>query len=120
MARLEVNLDETARCLSSGDPENLIDLNSEFHTTILQASRNLRLQRINDEISALLRCYWMLVLRISPERIHMVADHREIFCKLQDVNGPGASLAMRQHIVKDLGIVRDRIDRVIETNWYLS
>lgn len=102
---LERTLVETEKLVGRNDEKStdeMLALNSRFHTLITEFSQNRRLQKQLSELRTLIYYYMHLNIQGDNRKKTIFQDHREIFIHIRKGDGRGASEAMEQHIARDL------------------
>jgi DNA-binding GntR family transcriptional regulator len=110
-AAMRAALDRVAPCLESGDHEQFMHTDLDFHRTLADAARN---PPISEFLSGLhercLRMYFLSVSRNQHE-VRILPEHEEIFAALVRRDADGAAEAMRKHIASLRNNVRDLLEQ---------
>lgn len=104
--QLKQNLLLTGESLYHNQMEKLLHLNSEFHHLIWRLSGNTRFIHVLDNVSQLIQFYCLIVLNINNRRTNIFQEHQEILEAINEGNATRAQVAMREHIEKDLIVIR--------------
>ncbi|MCL6517542.1 GntR family transcriptional regulator [Alicyclobacillus sp.] len=111
LQRLETLQRETERVVAVMDVQRLVALNTAFHTEIVAACHNRRLQRVFHEVSTLIEYYCRLVLHINQMQTNIVAEHLRVLDALAAGDAEGAYTAMYEHILRDTEVIRRNMAR---------
>jgi len=107
LAAMRATLDRIATCLVSGDGEQFMSIDLEFHRMLASAARN---RAISDFLAGMheqcARVYFLSVSTNSHD-LRIMDEHQEIFAALVRRDADGAAEAMRKHIASLRGNVRD-------------
>ncbi len=106
LAILERNIEKTADCLQTGNGNELVVLNHEFHSQIWLESGNKRFYEILENVSSLSHYYLLSVFHLNSEQSNVIAEHRAIYEALRKQDAEMAYEAMTRNIVKDLAKIQ--------------
>lgn len=104
LKRLEAIMEDTKKAVDSGEDEKetLIRLNGSFHDTIMDMSRNHRLQKQLYDLRAL-AFYYRSMNAQGEGRLQEIYDqHHGIYSSISERNAEKAAILMAQHIANDL------------------
>lgn len=105
LSDLKANIEETRQCIAAGENEQLIPLNSRFHSLVLQAAGNKRIIQARENIEALINYYSYMIFRKNNMQTNIVQEHTDVYMALRDGYPQQAYEAMYGHIQIDLTIV---------------
>jgi DNA-binding GntR family transcriptional regulator len=100
-ARLTKIVDRMRQLVGTDRLSEMADLDSEFHTTVIEASENARLQQVWRGMDPFV---WMLVGLIRQEQggvpARLIPEHEEVIAALDTNNPRVAEDAIHSHIVR--------------------
>lgn len=111
-------LDELSRILmetekainEKRDPKSIIELNSKFHSSILEFSRNKRLQKQTEDLRGLTYFYRILSFKGKNRPKEILEEHQQILYYIKKRNSEKASMQMNKHLEHDLNHLLDILD----------
>jgi DNA-binding GntR family transcriptional regulator len=89
---------ELSRSVSQGDPEDLMELDRQFHATIAEATKNLVLANILRSLHERSLRHWFISLSGENRDAKVAAEHAEIASAILSRDGDKAERVMREHI----------------------
>ncbi len=104
---METNLTATRQAVDNRNIHELVDLNTAFHSFILELCGNHRFKKIMNEVSEWIRYYWPIVLRMNSLQTDIYEEHYVIYQAFDHNDGRLAAEKMKEHIGHDLKVIND-------------
>ncbi len=99
--------------LSRGDHERLVQLDSQFHSSLWRIQDNTRLSQMLEDLNAQVR-YFMRITRPGDE-LDYPSTHRELISALQSGDINRAKAEIREHILSTAMRAIARLDSTVPT-----
>lgn len=115
LEQLAHNIENTKKVIADGEMEKLIQLNSEFHKIVLDASGNRRFLQSVRNIEALINYYSYIIFRKNNMQTNIVQEHGRVLKAMMRHDGEAGYNAMYSHIYQDLSVVKPVYDEKRET-----
>ncbi|QQE79357.1 GntR family transcriptional regulator [Alicyclobacillus sp. SO9] len=110
LEQLQQNIEVTKQVIADGEMEKLIQLNSEFHGIVLDASGNRRFLQSVRNIEALINYYSYIIFRKNNMQTNIVEEHGKILRAMAHHDAEAGYHAMYSHIYRDLSVVKPVYD----------
>jgi len=81
--------------------EEVIGLNTKFHSLLIEYSRNSRLQRQLNDLKSLLHLYRVINFQGHNREWDIYREHLDIFTAIKDRQAGQAAAAMTRHLMND-------------------
>jgi len=99
---LQHTLHNTEIALKKKNYEEVVRLNTLFHDAILNASKNVRLQVMMENIHSLIVLYRQIIFENFSMDYNFLPDHQAILNALSEGNSEVAAKNMENHIMNDM------------------
>lgn len=99
---LQHTLHNTEIALKKKNYEEVVRLNTLFHDVILNASKNVRLQVMMENIRSLIVLYRQIIFENFSMDYNFLPDHQAILNALSKGNSETAAKYMENHIMNDM------------------
>jgi DNA-binding GntR family transcriptional regulator len=95
---LEQNIKDFGQAIEANDEDTLLDLNSDFHSRILQASASPLLNRLLGELHGEVERVSRAAASNMPAGIWSLEDHQALFEALKNRDGAKAAQIAKRHV----------------------
>lgn len=105
LVKLQENVEQTQRAVTTGDGPGIISYNTEFHLLIVESTNNSRLIHSFQSYTPLIDYYCLLVLTLNQQQTDIVAEHQAVVNALRAKQATDAYERMFLHIRHDLTVI---------------
>jgi DNA-binding GntR family transcriptional regulator len=112
LADIKLAHDDLAQAIRRSDSVAAAEANSRFHRAVADASGNLVLADLTDQLAKRIRWYFATVAQ--SRATHSAEEHSEILAAITGGDGRTAARLAREHVTRTSGLVRDALRSEID------
>lgn len=98
-------------CLKSGQTDEFLRLNTEFHDILYQCANSKKLMALINDLRDFIYRYRVLILRYEGMAGISIQDHKEMIALMRAGNAKQVEKLVRKHIIRGMGLTKRTLRR---------